>query len=180
MSRPSPLKVFITYSHRNRAEKDELKTSLSVMEQKGEIEIWHDNEMLAGDKWRETISKSLAGSDILLYLVSRYSLESENCNEELAEALQKDKKVIPIILEDCDWKEHGLKDFEVLPNKGKAINEWALESKGWQNVVVGIRRTVEEMQKAKTEPFIDEQEKNNKTRCIIVPTSQSSSDAKAI
>ena len=153
-----PPKIFIAYSHRNRAEKDELKTSLSIMEQNNEIEIWHDNEMLRGDKWSETISKGLAESDILLYLVSRYSLASKNYNKELAEALQKDKKVIPIILENCDWKVHELSDFEVLPNKGKAINEWIPKSKGWQNVVAGIRKTVEAMQKAKTEPPPDEQE----------------------
>ena len=159
MSKPSPLKVFITYSHENRAEKDELKISLSLMEQNREIQVWHDNEMLAGDKWSEKISESLAKSDILLYLVSRYSLDSENCNKELAEALQKDKKVIPIILENCDWTEHQLSDFEVLPNKGQAINKWTPESDGWQNVVVGIRRTVKEMQKAKTEPPPNEQKR---------------------
>ena len=32
MNKPSPLKVFITYSHRNRAEKDELITCLATME----------------------------------------------------------------------------------------------------------------------------------------------------
>ena len=160
MSKPSPLKVFITYSHKNRAEKDELKTSLSVMERKGEIEIWHDNEMLAGDKWSEKISESLAKSDILLYLVSRYSLESENCNKELAEGLQKGKKrVIPIILENCDWKVHELSNFEVLPNKGQAINKWTPESDGWQNVVDGMRKTFDEMRKVKAEPSTDEQEK---------------------
>ena len=57
MSKPSPLKVFITYSHRNRAEKDELITCLATMERKGAIEIWHDSEMLASDKWNETIYK---------------------------------------------------------------------------------------------------------------------------
>ena len=168
MSEPSPLKVFITYSHKNQVERDKLRTFLSVMEQNGEMErngemkIWQDNEMLPGDKWSETISKKLAESDILLYLISGHSLASENCNKELLAALQKDKKVIPIILENCDWKSHELSNFEVLPNKGKAINEWALESDGWQNVVAGIRETVRAMQKAKTKPPANEQEKITK------------------
>ena len=54
--------------------------------------------MLASDKWNETIYKNLAESDILLYLVSRYSLASKNCNKELAEALQKGKKSFPSYL----------------------------------------------------------------------------------
>ena len=141
MSKPSPLKVFITYSHRNRAEKDELKTSLSTMERNREIKVWHDNEMLPGDKWRETISNSLAGSDILLYLVSRYSLASKNCNEELAEALERDKKIISIILEDCDWKAaRQLSDFQALPDNGRPISRWRSKKTALQNVVVGIRK----------------------------------------
>ena len=162
MSKPSPLKVFITYSHKNALEKEKLKKALSVMKRKGEIEIWHDGEMLPGDEWKEKIAENLAPADILLYLTSVYSLESENCNRELIEALQKDKKVIPIILEDCDWKAHEISNFQVLPNKDKAINEWTPESKGWQNVVEGIRRTVKEMQKAKTEPAAYGQEKITK------------------
>ena len=153
-----PPKIFIAYSHRNRAEKDELEKSLSIMEQKKEIKIWHDNEMLPGGEWRETISKRLAESDILLYLVSSYSLASKNLNIEMAKALGRGKKAIPIILEDCDWQAHELSSFQVLPDNGKPINRWEPRSDGWQNVVAGIRKTVEAMQKAKAEPPPDEQE----------------------
>ena len=144
MSRP--LKVFITYAHKNTAAKDELITRLAVMQQRNELVTWHDAEMTGGTKWREDIFKHLADSDILLYLVSAASLASKNCNKELAEAVSSDIRIIPIILEDCDWQNHQLSDFQAFPDKGKPINEWQPESKGWQNVVAGIRKTVEEMQ----------------------------------
>ena len=141
-----PLKIFITYSHKDKAAKNELIMRLDVMKKQDMIKIWHDNEILPGDKWYEDISNNLADSDILLYLVSASSLASENCNKELGEALDVDKKVIPIILEDCDWQKHQLGAIEALPDKGKPINEWQPESKGWQNVVDGIRKVVGEMQ----------------------------------
>ncbi len=141
-----PLKIFITYSHKDKAAKNELIMRLDVMKKQDMIKIWHDNEILPGDKWYEDISNNLADSDILLYLVSASSLASENCNKELGEALDVDKKVIPIILEDCDWQKHQLGAIEALPDKGKSINEWQPESKGWQNVVDGIRKVVGEMQ----------------------------------
>ena len=47
------------------------------MEQNNEIEVWHDNEMLAGDEWREKITNKLNESDILLYLASADSLSSK-------------------------------------------------------------------------------------------------------
>ena len=142
-----PLKVFITYSHKNRKEKNKLITCLDVMRQEGLIDIWHDNEILAGDTWKKEIfSTNLPKSDLLFYLVSADSLASENCNKELVEALKADIRVIPIILERCDWLNHQLSDLVVLPDKGMPITEWVPESKGWRSVVEGIRKTIDKMQ----------------------------------
>ena len=141
-----PLKGFITYAHKNTTAKDELIMCLDVMQQQNKLVTWHDAEMTGGDKWREEIFKHLADSDILLYLVSAASLASKNCNKELAEALGAEIRVIPIILEDCDWLNHQLSDFQALPDKGKPINEWQPKSKGSQNVVGGIQKVVEAMQ----------------------------------
>ena len=141
------LKVFITYSHTDSEAKDKLITRLVVMKRQGLISIWHDNEILGGDKWREEIfTTNLPNSDILLYLVSAKSLESENCNKELAIALDEKIRVIPIILEACDWENDQLSELQALPDKGKPINEWNPESTGWQNVVDGIRKVIKGMQ----------------------------------
>ncbi len=141
-----PLKVFITYSHNDRQQNTELKTCLAVMESEDKIKLWDNNEILPGDEWYKDISMNLAASDILLYLVSATSLASKNCNKELAEALNFNIRVIPIILEDCDWLNHQLSDFQALPDKGRPINKWQRASDGWQNVVDGIRKAAEEMQ----------------------------------
>ena len=141
-----PLKVFITYSHKNTAEKDELITRLAFLKREGIISIWHDNEILPADKWRDTIFSNLDNSDLLLYLTSVHSLDSENCNKELAAALNAEIRVIPIILEHCDWLKHQLNDFQTFPDRGMPITKWEDESEGWQNVVEGIRKVVERIQ----------------------------------
>ena len=138
----TPLKIFITYAHKNAAAKDTLITYLAVMKQNGLISVWHDNEILPGDKWRDAIFTNLADSDLLLYLTSAYSLASENCNKELAAKLKElsensnaNVKVIPIILEHCDWQNHQLSNFQALPDKGKPlndINEVLLAEYGWK------------------------------------------------
>ena len=158
-----PLKIFITYSHKDTEAKDKLITRLSVLIREHRITIWHDNEILPGDKWREAISTNLTDSDILLYLVSAKSLASTNCSKELSEALALAKgeeetiRTIPIILESCDWPHHQLSEFQALPDKGKPINEWQPESKGWQNVVGGIRKIIDSQTKA-TSTQEDQQE----------------------
>ena len=142
-----PLKIFVTYAHKNKEAKNKLIECLAVMKSDGLISIWHDNEILPGDKWREEIfSTHLPDSDILLYLVSTASLASENCNKELAGALNFKIRVIPIILESCDWLNHQLSDFQALPDGVLPINKWDHENDGWQNVVVGIRKVVDKIQ----------------------------------
>ena len=165
MSRP--LKVFITYARENRTAKNKLITYLKGMQREGLISIWHDNEIIAGDKWREEIfSTNLPDSNLLLYLVSASSLESENCNQELGIALEENIRPILIILEDCDWKNYKLSnvqavstegfhlneweslnlgDIQVLPAEGKPLNEWNPRSKGWQSVVEGLRKAIQTM-----------------------------------
>lgn len=142
-----PLKIFITYSHKNTREKDVLIRYLAALKSEGIISSWHDNEILPGDKWRDTIFSNLADSDTLLYLTSAYSLESENCNKELVAALNAEIRIIPIILEHCDWGHHQLSDFPTLPDKGGPIANREDESEGWQNVVEGIREISNKLQK---------------------------------
>ena len=140
------IRLFITYSQKDIKAKEKLITYLAVMKREGLINIWHDNEILPGDTWRDSISKNLAEADILVYLVSDNSLASENCNRELAEALNTNIRVIPIILESCDWLNHQLSGFQVLPDKGKPINVWENENEGWQRTVAGIREVIHQMQ----------------------------------
>ena len=64
------LKIFIAYAYKDTKAKDQLMICLHRIKSEGLISIWHDNEILAGDKWRDVISSDLTDSDILLYLVS--------------------------------------------------------------------------------------------------------------
>ena len=128
-----PLKVFITYARTDKEAKDKLIKSLAVMKRSGLIEIWHDTEMLGGDRWQQEIfSTHLPTSDLLLYLVSPDSLASENCYKEFEVALEKKIRVVPIIFADCDWKNDQISNFQAFPDDCTPINEWVPETKGWQ------------------------------------------------
>ena len=155
-----PLKGFITYSHEDTEAKHELRKRLAVMEQQNELMTWDDGQLTPGDgALQEDILKNVADSDLLLYLVSAASLASKNCNRELAEAIEGDKRVIPIILEHCDWLRHQLSGFEVLPHKGKPITDWKTAAEGWQNVVEGIRKVVDKIKsEASASPGTSEKE----------------------
>ena len=141
-----PLKIFITYAHKDKAAKDKLIAYLGALEKKGEIKFWDDNEIRPGDEWHKQISNNLVTSDILFYLVSTASLASKNCNRELAEALSAQIRVIPIILERCDWLNHQLSNFQALPAEGKPISEWFPDRVGWKNVAESIQESIDKIQ----------------------------------
>lgn len=141
-----PIRIYITYAHKDKTAKDKLVTHLNVLMHEGLIVIRDDNEITPGDKWRDAIFTNLAESHLLLHLVSTSSLASKSLNRELAKALDTKVKIIPIILESCDWLYHPLSNYQALPKHGKPINEWKPESKGWQNVAGGLRRVAEDMQ----------------------------------
>ena len=154
------LKTFITHSHEDKQKKKKLRTCLAVMVRDGKLELQDDDDITAGGKAsQEDILRQVSDSDILLYLVSAASLASENCNKELTEAVRAERRVIPIILENCDWLGDRLSNFEVLPDKGKPINKWKPQSDGWQNVVEGIREAVEEVQAQADSPSRTSEEK---------------------
>ena len=120
-----PLKTFITYARENRTAKNKLITYLKGMQREKLISIWHDNEITAGDKWREEIfSTNLPDSNLLLYLVSASSLDSENCNRELGIALEENIRPILIILEDCDWKNYKISNVQDVSAEYFRLNEW--------------------------------------------------------
>ena len=143
----NPPKAFISYSHENKEARRKLVTHLAVMVNQNKLTIWDDSRMDGGDVLQEEILKNLTASDILFYLVSAASLASPACKEELENALSADIKVIPIILERCDWlNDPQLRKFLAFPTDGEPINTRDPESEGWYDVVKGIRGTVEKMQ----------------------------------
>lgn len=143
-------KLFITYAHDNKADREDLETHLAVMKKQKEIDIWHDYQIIPGEESFEEIFKNLADSDILLYLVSSISLKSENCNKELVKALDAKTTIVSIILEPCDWEhDKQIARFEVLPEKGKPISQWEDKNAAWLDVVKGIRRAISNIQHKK-------------------------------
>ena len=143
---PDPLKLFIAYAHQDLEARDELITHLGSLQSEGLIGIWHDNEILNENSWRDPTFRALSDSGILLYLVSASSLASANCNEELGVVLEEEIMPIPVILEACEWPYHQLSHLQVLPKEGKPINEYQSTDAGWESVKEGIRETIIKIQ----------------------------------
>lgn len=140
-------KAFISYSHKDEKALDRLHTHLATLRRAGQISAWYDREILAGGEVDREVSSNLNESEIFLALVSPDFLASNYCYElEMETALKRHEegsmRVIPIILEPCDWKSTPLGRLKALPKDGKPISTWTNENVAYLDVVNELWRVI--------------------------------------
>jgi hypothetical protein len=148
-----PLSLFISYSHRDEALKQELEDHLALLKRQNKIRPWQDRQIEAGTDWNEQIRDALDAADIILLLVSPRFMNSEFCyGKEMQRAMQRHHngyaRVIPIILTPTDWKGAPFDRLQVLPKDGKPVVDWPSHDAALVDVVKGIRRAVETLSPA--------------------------------
>lgn len=143
------MRAFISYSHHDKAALDRLHVHLKNLTRGGHIETWYDRDILAGGDLNAEIARELEAADLFLLLVSPDFIASDYCVErEMKRALERHAagaaRVVPIIVEECDWKAMGeLRQLKAVPTDGKAISEWANANTAYLNVVQELRRIIE-------------------------------------
>lgn len=142
------MKVFVSYSHKDEAVLERLRTHLAMLRRDGRIDEWFDREILAGGEIDAEIAERLESSGLFLLLVSPDFLDSDYCVEkEMERALERhrsgDARVVPIIVEPCDWTSTPLRDLKALPRNGKPISEWTNENNAFLDIVQELRRVLD-------------------------------------
>ena len=145
-----PKKVFFSYSRHDRPYLEALLKHLSILKRTGKLLPWDDSHLQPGEQWDDTIKAELAKADIILLLLSSNALATDYIWEvEMKTALLRGRrgetKVVPVILDHCDWKEmEELKALNALPLKGKPMASWpqAQQSEAWMQVVEGIKKII--------------------------------------
>ncbi|OYW76150.1 MAG: hypothetical protein B7Z37_09950 [Verrucomicrobia bacterium 12-59-8] len=133
-------RVFISYSHKDDAAKDQLVLQLKVLQTAGLVEYWLDRDLTAGEEWNRGITEQLEEMDVFLLLVSTHSLTSDYINSvEITRALERRSQgtaeVVPVILQRCQWKACGrLNHLIALPKDGKPIKDHRPHHLGWHDV----------------------------------------------
>jgi hypothetical protein len=140
-------RIFISYSHRDEAMLDRLHTHLAMLRREGAISEWHDRKIKAGQEIDSAVDRELESSQIFLPLISPDFLASTYCYErEMQRAIERHEadqlKVIPVILEPCDWLASPLSKFKALPKDGKPVTDWNNQNTAWLNVVAELRKAV--------------------------------------
>ncbi|MDB9529269.1 toll/interleukin-1 receptor domain-containing protein [Oscillatoria sp. CS-180] len=145
-SRP-PLKVFISYSHKDESLKQDLLYHLAALKRAKKIEIWQDRQIDAGIEWNTQILEELDAADIILLLITARFIASDFCySKEMNRALFRNQqgtaRVIPIVMAPCAWSETPLHKLNALPTDGKPVTEWSNQDSAYTNIASGLSRVV--------------------------------------
>ena len=96
-------RLFVSYCHTDKQFVDRLMIHLRPLERKGMVDLWVDTQITPGADWKAQISKSLAGANIAILMVSADYLASDFIsNNELPRLLEQAElagtRIIPVIL----------------------------------------------------------------------------------
>jgi len=150
MPEGSPLRLFISYSHKDVSLRVSLGDHLAALQREGVIETWHDRLISAGQEWAGEIKAELEAADIILCLVSAGFLASPYCQDkELKRALERhgagEALVIPVILKPSDWSSSALGPLQALPANAKPVTKWSNRDEAFTSVAQGIRQAARKL-----------------------------------
>ena len=144
------LKVFVSYSHKDEAFKDDLVKHLSPLKRLGLVEEWNDRKITAGAEWDQVISENLEQANIILLLASIDFITSKYCYDiELERALERHAKgkavVVPIVVRNCLWQHTPFAKLQALPKDAKAISSWPDRDDAFTTIAESIRQIAEQL-----------------------------------
>jgi internalin A len=150
--REEPVRVFISYSHKDERFRLKLEPHLKLIQRQGLIATWHDRLIKPGTEWKDLIDANLEQAKIVLLLVSADFMDSDYCWEiEMRRALERHEKsearVIPVIIRDCDWDSASFAKLQALPDKGKSVDKWKNKDSAWRSVADGIKKVAIDLRK---------------------------------
>lgn len=90
--------VFVSYNRKDSAFALLLSKNLA----KNGIEVWIDQLSIpAGAAWDRAIENALNSATLVLVVLSKNAVESDNVLDEISYAFQNNKRIIPVLSEQC-------------------------------------------------------------------------------
>ncbi|MFN7382996.1 MAG: toll/interleukin-1 receptor domain-containing protein, partial [Dolichospermum sp.] len=88
------------------ADKDEvIKQKIRKTLMRESITVWtNKTDIKTGTAFEKAINQGIEGADNFVYLISSDSLQSEYCQQELNQALANNKRIIPLLVAETDFK----------------------------------------------------------------------------
>jgi hypothetical protein len=102
--------VFISYSHDNEEEMQQLVTHLRVLESSGLAVTWVDDLLQPGSDWQQEITERIDAADLAVLMISAPFLKPGGfiLRTELPRILERHRQgrlhILPVVVRACDWQ----------------------------------------------------------------------------
>jgi hypothetical protein len=171
--------IFISYSQRDKAWMERLKTHLKPLERDFNINVWVDTKLRSGDRWRVEIEKALAQTRVAILLISSNFLASDFINSDelpplLKAAAKEGTIILPLLLSTSAFSLTPLSEFQAVNAPDQPLD---LLSEGQVNqTLFQVAKRVHEIfmapaQKAVSKPVVTSVDiaKNSITKPVAAP-----------
>jgi tetratricopeptide (TPR) repeat protein len=104
--------LFLCYSHQDHYLKDRLLAQLGVLQSQGLLDVWTDDRIQTGDRWRDEIVRAMDDASIAVLLVSASFLNSRFVRDVetpriLERRIGEGMRVLPLVVRPCAWQSVG-------------------------------------------------------------------------
>jgi WD40 repeat protein len=109
--------VFLCHSEQDKA----LTVTLAKRLMRERITVWTSSvDIKTGAEFQQEINRGIEQADNLVYLISRSSLQSAYCQQEITYALALNKRIVPLLVEKIDLEEIpvGLRSLQFIDFTG--------------------------------------------------------------
>lgn len=118
MANENQRRAFISYSRVNK----EFAVKLAQGLRSDGYPVWFDQfDIPTGSRWDDEVEKALRECSVFMIILTPASIASENVKDEIGYAIDHGKRILPVLLEDCDvplrlrrfqWVDFTKKSFE--------------------------------------------------------------------
>ena len=97
------VRIFVSYS---RSDGGDFADHISDHYEKEANDVFIDHkDILGGEEWSEKIKKSISNSDIVIVILTRSALKSQEVEKEILESIRQGKRVIPAKYQNIAWSD---------------------------------------------------------------------------
>ena len=146
-----PLEVFCCYAREDQEMLEHLKKHLMPLQRSGQITIWSDTNLNAGEEWEKELHWHLESADLILWLISPDFMSSDYCySKEMKRAIERHAQggahVIPVLLRPVHWKTAPFAKLQIIPTNATPVTRWSNRDDALHDVTGHINRFLSEHQ----------------------------------
>lgn len=147
---PPKIRIFCSYADEDWYLLDKLEKHLKGLERRDEVFNWSKHKVSPGQEPRREITEQLKKADLILLLISRDFIASDDCygvemDYALARHTDGKTRIVSVLLRPCSWEALPFSRFPVLPINKKPITLWGSQDEAFRQVTKEIELIVQEI-----------------------------------